>query len=210
MAISGLLLLFFVIGHMLGNLQIFLGRDQINAYGAFLKSQPTLLWMARFMLLGLVILHIASAISLTIQNRVARPIGYRIRQSSGATYASRTMIWSGVIVFAFIVFHLMHFTIGIVDPELLKIEDDSGRHDIYAMVIHGFRSPIVSGFYILSMALLCLHLSHGTSSLFQSLGLTSGNQRIWAKHIASALAWGIFLGNSSIPLAVLMGFGKDV
>lgn len=210
MAISGLLLLFFVIGHMLGNLQIFLGREPLNAYGAFLKSKPIMLWMARIGLLGLVIIHIASAIALTKQNRAARPIGYRIKESIGASYASRTMIWSGMIVFAFIIYHLLHFTIGVVDPELLTMKDEAGRHDIYSMVVKGFRSPIISGFYIFSMALLCFHLSHGAGSLFQSLGMCSGKKKIWARRLALGLAWVIFIGNSSIPLAVLMGLGNEL
>ena len=209
MAITGLLLIFFVIGHMLGNLQIFLGQEPLNAYGAFLKSKPGLLWGARLGLLGLVALHIWSAITLSAKNRAARPISYRVQRSVDASYASRTMIWSGLIVLAFIIYHILHFTAGATHPEFLALKDSEGRHDIYHMVIQGFSHPLVSGFYILSMALLCSHLSHGTSSLFQSLGFRSGQQKVWAHRIALFLAWGIFLGNSSIPVAILLGFGKE-
>ena len=209
MAITGLLLIFFVIGHMVGNLQIFLGQESINAYGAFLKSKPGLIWGARIGLLGLVVVHIWSAITLSAKNKAARPVAYRVNKSVEASYASRTMIWSGLIVLAFIIYHILHFTVGAVSPDLLALRDESGRHDIYLMVIQGFSHPLVSGFYLLSMALLCSHLSHGTSSLFQSLGFRSGKQKIWANRFALVLAWGIFIGNSSIPVAILLGFGKE-
>ncbi len=210
MAISGLLLILFVIGHMVGNLQIFLGPDTLNAYGAFLKSKPAMLWGARSGLLLLVALHIWSAITLAAKNRDARPVRYQVQRSVGASYASRTMVFSGLIVLAFIIYHLLHFTVGAFDPEVLKFEDSEGRHDIFRMVVLGFSHPLVSSFYIFAMALLCLHLSHGVSSLFQSLGFRSGQQKIWANRIALLLAWGIFLGNSSIPIAILMGFGQEV
>lgn len=210
MAITGLLLILFVIGHMLGNLQIFLGQETINAYGAMIKSKPALLWGARSGLLLVIAIHIWSAITLTKRNNGARPVGYRVNRAVAASYASRTMIWSGLILLAFIIYHILHFTVGALDPTLLKLKDDSGRHDIYQMIISGFSQPLVSGFYILSMALLCMHLSHGTSSLFQSLGFRSGRQKVWADWLALVLAWGIFVGNSSIPLAILMGYGKEV
>ena len=209
MAVSGLALLLFVIGHMLGNLQIFLGQEALNAYGAFLKSKAGLLWSARIGLIGLVFLHLWSAITLNAKNKDARPVRYRVNRAVGATYASRTMVWSGVIVLAFIIYHLLHFTLGVTDPNFLKLKDEAGRHDIYTMVIQGFSHPLVSAFYIVAMALLCTHLSHGASSLFQSLGFRSGPQKRWADRIALLLAWGIFVGNSSIPIAVLMGFGKE-
>ncbi len=209
MAITGLLLLLFVIVHMLGNLQIFLGPETINAYGAFLKSKPMLLWSARAGLLALAAIHIWAAATLAAKNRAARPATYRVKRSAGASYASRTMVWSGLIILAFIIYHLLHFTVGTVNPELLQLKDGAGRHDIYRMLVSGFSYPLVSGFYILSMALLCVHLSHGASSLFQSLGFRSGFKKIWGDRLAVVLAWGIFAGNSSIPLAILLGYGKE-
>ena len=209
MATSGLLLLLFVIGHMLGNLQIFLGKETLNAYGAFLKSEPLLLWGARVGLLVLLAVHLWAAITLTMANRRARPLGYRVGHPSGAGYASRTMALSGIIILAFVIYHLMHFTLGTVDADLLRFRDDAGRHDIHRMVIEGFSRPLVSGFYILSMGLLCFHLSHGAASLLQSLGLCSGRGRAWSVRLAHFLAWGIFLGNSSIPIAILLGYGGE-
>lgn len=209
MAITGLLLILFVLGHMVGNLQIFLGADTLNAYGAFLKSKPALLWGARSGLLVLVAIHIWSAMTLSAMNRAARPVSYRVNKAVDASYASRTMIWSGLIVLAFIIYHILHFTIGAFDPDALALRDAEGRHDIFKMVVQGFSHPLVSGFYIFAMFLLCSHLSHGTSSLFQSLGFRSGQQKIWANRLAFVIAWGVFVGNSSIPLAILLGFGKE-
>ena len=209
MATTGLLLVLFVIGHMLGNLQIFLGPETINAYGAFLKAKPVLLWSARVGLLVTAAVHVWSAATLAARNRAARPASYRVKRFAGASYASRTMIWSGFIVLAFIVYHLLHFTFGVVDPALLRLRDEAQRHDVYQMVVLGFSHPLVSGFYILSMAMLCVHLRHGSSSLFQSLGFRAGRQRVWADRLAAVLAWGVFVGNSSIPLAILLGYGKE-
>ncbi len=145
MAVTGLALFVFVIGHLLGNLQIFLGRDAVNTYAAFLKSVPELLWGARLGLLAMVGLHIWAAIQLTVANRSARPIGYADLRPSGASYASRTMIWSGLIVAAFIIYHLLHFTVGWVDPSFKELEetlvDGTTRHDVYAMLIAGFSKP---------------------------------------------------------------------
>ena len=210
MAITGLLLLGFVIGHMVGNLQIFLKPEVINSYGAFLKSMGPLLWVVRLGLLACVGLHIWAAVSLALDNRAARPAGYAQYKPAGATYASRTMVWSGVIVLSFIIYHLLHFTVGMVNPEFLQWHDGEGRHDIYKMVISGFQHPLVSFFYILSMGLLCMHLSHGVSSLFQSLGLRTSLYKNWIDRFAQITAWSIFVGNSVIPLAILLGYGREV
>ena len=155
-------------------------------------------------------LHIWAAIQLTIANRSARPIAYADLRPSGASYASRTMIWSGLIVAAFIVYHLLHFTVGWVDPSLMELEetlvDGTTRHDVYAMLIAGFSKPLVSLFYIISVGLLCTHLNHGVASLFQSLGLKSRSWGDWIDRGSTAAATVIFLGYISIPLSVLMGW----
>jgi succinate dehydrogenase / fumarate reductase cytochrome b subunit len=202
MAASGLALLGFVIVHMLGNLQIFLGPEPLNAYGEFLKSKPGLLWTARLGLLLMVILHILTSVQLTRENRAARPVGYDKAKPPSASYASRTLFMSGLIIFAFLVYHLMHFTLGLTNPEFIHLEDAQGRHDVYRMSVLGFSQPLVSFFYIFAMGLLCLHLSHGVSSWVQSLGWRSKN---WAgiDRFAQGAALLIFLGNCSIPFAVL-------
>ena len=175
MAISGCLLFLFVIAHLLGNLQIFLGPDVINRYGHFLQSNPELIWPARIGLLLMVVLHIWAAVKLTLENRAARPIAYAQYEVVVATYASRTMFMSGLIIFAFVVYHLLHFTvqvrqINLTGQNFIGFQDPQQRHDIFKMMVVGFSNIWVSGFYLLGMALLCLHLSHGVSSMFQSLG----------------------------------------
>lgn len=208
MAITGLALFGFVILHMVGNLQIFLGKEVLNAYGAFLKSKPLLLWGARFGLLALVSFHIWAAVRLTQENRAARPVGYAVQKPVAATYASRTMLMSGLIVASFIVYHLLHFTAGGVDPQLLQFRDEAGRHDVYKMVVAGFSNVKISIFYIVGMALLCMHLSHGVSALFQSLGLKTKVLTGSIDGFAKISAIVIFAGNCSIPMAVLLGFLK--
>lgn len=214
MAITGLALFGFVIGHMLGNLQIFLGRDLLNRYGHFLQSTPEILWPARLGLLACVSLHIWAAITLTLANRAARPVAYTVATPYAASYASRTMIWSGLIVFAFIVYHLAHFTLGLTHPDhfrlLETLPDGSTRKDIFAMVVKGFQQPLVSGFYVVAMALLCTHLRHGVNALFQSLGWVRHASRPLITRGATIAALVIFLGNTSIPLAILLGYARDL
>jgi succinate dehydrogenase / fumarate reductase, cytochrome b subunit len=211
MAISGLALFLFVIAHMVGNLQIFLGRNAINAYAEFLKSKPGLLWSARIALLALVILHITAALQLVSENNDARPVKYTEGKPTGASFASRTIFVSGLVIFAFIIYHLMHFTFGVTNPDFLSLKDPAdplGRHDVYQMMISGFSNPWVSAFYIISMALLCLHLSHGVSSMFQSLGIRN-KSNVRAIHRAARIAAiVIFIGNVSIVVAVMMKWVK--
>ena len=206
MAITGFGLWLFVIVHLLGNLQIFLGPGKINAYGALLKATPALLWSARIGLLFIATLHIVAAVQLSLANRRARPVGYEFKKPVASTFANRTMLVSGLIVLAFIVFHLAQFTFGWVDPQYLRLEDAEGRHDVYQMMVTGFSNPVVSALYIVSMGLLLLHLSHGVSSLFQSLGLRSKKTFGFFDKLAKISALAIFIGNSLIPLAVLFRF----
>ena len=208
MAITGFGLWIFVIVHMLGNLQIFLGPDKINEYAALLKDTPTLLWSARAGLLFIAILHVVSAAQLVRINRRARPIGYTFKKPVASTFANRTMWVSGLILLAFILFHLAHFTFGLVDPQFLRLEDPLRRHDVYGMMVEGFSDPLVSIFYIVSMGLLFLHLSHGVSSLFQSLGLRSKKTFGFFDKLAKISALALFIGNSLIPLAILLGWVK--
>jgi succinate dehydrogenase / fumarate reductase cytochrome b subunit len=217
MALTGLLMFFFVIGHLAGNLQIFLGKEAINRYGHFLQSNPELIWPARIILLVVLVLHVWSAIKLSAENKAARPVGYAQWKPVGSTYASRTMLMSGIIIFVFIIYHLLHFTAQVEYINLTHqdfhgfMEDEAHRHDIYRMMIVGFRQPIVAGFYIVGMALLCLHLSHGVSSMFQSLGWKNKAYGPFLDKASRIIAVLIFLGYVSIPAAILiLGYGKDV
>ena len=207
MAITGLLLFLFVIVHMAGNLQVYLGQDAMNAYADLLKSRPGLLWTARVGLFIIAVLHIISALQLAAENRAARPQPYAEGKPI-ASLASRTILFSGLMIFAFIVYHLMHFTFGVTNPGFMDLRDALGRHDVYTMVIQGFRDPYVSVFYIVSMGLLCLHLSQGVSSLFQSLGIRRKSTAGAFNRFARASAIVIFIGNCSIPIAVLAGMVK--
>ena len=220
MAVTGFALFLFVIGHLAGNLQIFLGPEAINRYGDFLQSNPELIWPARLGLLLMVGLHIWSAISVTLENRAARPVGYSVYQPLGSSYASRTMFVGGSIVFVFIIYHLLHYTAEVqylnftgqnfaAFMEQLPGRVPPERHDIYKMMVVGFRQPLVSGFYVLGLALLCLHLSHGASSMFQSLGWKNDAYRPFLDRAAQVVAVLIFVGYTSIPVAILCGYGKE-
>jgi succinate dehydrogenase / fumarate reductase cytochrome b subunit len=220
MAVTGFVLFLFVIGHMVGNLQVFGGREMINRYGQFLQSNVELLWPVRLTLLALVGLHIWSAVKVSAENKAARPIGYAVYAPVGSTYASRTMLMSGLIVLAFIVYHLLHYTTQVTYLNLTG-QDFTGfmeslpgqvpaeRHDIYKMMIVGFNNPAVSAFYIVGVGLLCLHLTHGASSMFQSLGWKNEAYRPFLDKAAHVVAGCIFLGYVSIPVAILCGFGKE-
>src|SRR5438067_2088193 len=214
MAVSGCLLFLFVVAHLLGNLQIFLGPKVINRYGHFLQSNPELIWPARIILLVMVGLHIWAAVKLTIENRAARPVGYAQYEVVVATYASRTMFMSGLIILIFIVYHLLHFTvqvqqINLTGENFIDFHDPQQRHDIFKMMVVGFSNVWVSGFYLVGMALLCLHLSHGVSSMFQSLGWKSKAYGPFLDKFARFGALAIFIGYSSIPVAILCGYGRE-
>jgi succinate dehydrogenase / fumarate reductase cytochrome b subunit len=206
---TGIVLILFVIGHLLGNLQIFLGPEWINGYSQHLHDLGPLLWVIRAFLLIVVLAHIYYTIRLAIENRRARPERYRRRDIVKATLASRTMVMSGLILLVFIIYHLLHFTFRTTDPRFPTLPmDPLGHYDVYSMMILGFQNPLVSGFYILGMFLLALHLSHGSSSFFQSLGL---NDHKLAPRLALGgriFAWLLFVGYTSIPAAVLLGWVK--
>jgi len=213
MAVSGFALLMFAVGHMVGNLQVFLGADQINAYGHFLQTTPELLWSARLGLLVMVGLHVYSAVTLSAENKAARPVGYGEFKPVAASYASRTMLMSGLIVASFIVYHLLHYTvqikaINLTGQDFIPLHDAKGRHDIYRMIVLGFSNVFVSAFYVMGVGLLCMHLSHGASSMVQSVGLKSRPFGACLDRLAVAGAIVLFLGFSSIPLAVLTGLLK--
>jgi succinate dehydrogenase / fumarate reductase, cytochrome b subunit len=215
MAATGAALFLFVVGHLVGNLQIFLGTEAINRYGHFLQTNLEIIWPVRFGLIVLLGLHVWSAAKVSRENKAARPVAYGVDPADpAASYASRTMLMSGIIVGAFIIYHLLHYTvqvpaINLTGKDFLALHDEQGRHDVYAMVILGFQQPLVTGFYIVAMGLLCLHLSHGLGAMFQSLGLKTHYWAVAIDRFSKIVAWVIFLGYVSIPIAVLCGFGKE-
>jgi succinate dehydrogenase / fumarate reductase cytochrome b subunit len=208
-AVTGIILILFVVGHLLGNLQIFLGPDWINAYSQHLRDLGPLLWLIRIVLLATALMHIYFTILLAIENRRARPEPYVDREYVKASWASRHMVVSGVVVLAFIIFHLLHFTARKFNPQfpLLKL-DPLNRYDVYSMMVYGFENVYVSIFYVIGLFLLTLHLTHGSSSFFQSLGL---NDRKLTPRLALGgriFAWLLFAGYTSIPVAILLGLIK--
>ena len=198
MAITGLILLGFVIGHMLGNLQVFIGANQMNAYAAMLKANAALLWGVRIVLLVAVILHIVAAVQLTRMSLRSRPEGYHYKDVIQADYAARTMRWSGPIIAVFVIYHLLHFTSGSVHPQF-------DVHDVYRNVISGFRVWPVALFYIIAMVALAFHLWHGVWSLFQTLGLINPNSDKIIHRLAAIATLALVIGFISIPMAVLAG-----
>ena len=200
MALTGLVLAGFVLGHMTGNLLMFKSPAAINAYAKWLHENVALLWTARTVLIISVFAHIWVGIQLALENRAARAGGPAAEATRRATFASRTMPYSGVVILGFVVFHLLHFTLKAV-----ALGDVAYGDDVYKMVVAGFSCKTVAVFYIISMLLLCLHLSHGVSSVFQTLGLRNERWRGRLDVIALAYAWIVALGFISIPLAVLTG-----
>lgn len=201
MAATGCVLCLFVLGHMLGNLQIYQGADKLNQYAAFLKGLGAGLWAVRLVLLACAGLHIISAYQLWRLKLDARPVSYVKKATVATSYAARTMIWSGPIVLAFIIYHLLHFTTGQAHPDF--------RHgDVYHNVIAGFSRPAASLFYIAANIMLAIHLYHGAWSMFQSVGVNHPRYTPWLKRLAKAYAWVVGIGNVSIPLAVLTGVVK--
>lgn len=210
MALSGLVLIGFVFVHMAGNLQILMGQEKINAYAHALQSLPLpILWGSRLFLLAAVFVHAVTAYQLVKENRRARPNQNYIETTKRAGIASLKMGLTGSILLAFIVFHLLHFTIRTIYPEYSEMmtvvgsPDSNEIHDVYSMVLAGFQHTWISVFYVVAMFLLCGHLAHGVSSAFQSLGIRSESWRVKLEFAAKAYAWLIFVGFSIVPLLVL-------
>jgi succinate dehydrogenase / fumarate reductase cytochrome b subunit len=201
MAATGVILFGFVLGHMAGNLQFFLGQEKFDGYAELLRHTPALLWGVRVVLLVSVILHIVTSIQLTLLKRKARPVDYQKKEAVDSSYASRTMMWSGPILAAFIVYHLMHLTLGVGG-----LPFQSGR--VYDNVIGGFRVIPVSIAYIVAMVLLGMHLNHGLWSMFQSLGIGHPRYSSWLRRFANVFSILVVLGFISIPIAVMAGYGS--
>ncbi len=203
MALSGIVLFGFVLGHMAGNLQLYLGAHALNEYSVFLREMlhGTGLWIARAVLIVAVGLHIWAATSLTLVEWAARPEGYRTVRHRESTYASRTMVWSGPILLLFIVYHILHLTLGTVHGSFIE-------GDVYHNVVAGFSVWPVSAFYIVAMLALGLHLRHGVWSMLQTLGLSHPRWNGLRGALASLFALVVVVGNISMPVAVLAGLVK--
>jgi len=212
MAFTGLVLFGFVTGHLIGNLQIFLPPEKINAYAHTLESLGAALWLIRAFLLLCLVVHVWLAIQLTLENRAARPQAYGVEHVNRATVASRVMTRTGLVVLAFIPFHLAHYTLRIGHPgwgePTFRLASGPLARDVYNMMVEGFSNSLVSGFYILAVGILAYHLSHGIVSSVQTLGLKNEKWTRQLERFAVAYCWLYFLLNAAIPLAVLGGFVK--
>lgn len=225
MAVTGVILVGFVIGHLVGNLQIFSPPDKINGYAEFLHGLGPLLWVARIGLLIAAVIHVWAAVVLTLENRRARGGSrYEVKHTIRATLASRTMRLTGLVVLAFLVYHLLHFTLGGVQKEAFKtalpryeLTQDyhvagvsvvpAGKQvaDVHSMMVYGFQNVPVSIFYIIAVGLLSFHLLHGVDSMFQTFGWRNHRWSPALRRIAIVFALGYFLANAAIPLAILTG-----
>jgi succinate dehydrogenase cytochrome b subunit len=203
MAVTGAILLLFVIGHMLGNLQVFAGAEQLNGYGRFLHGVPEILWGVRAVLIVAVVLHIWASVELAIRKTKARPVSYAQRDNVASSYASRTMYWSGPILLAFVIYHLLHLTAGAIHPG-----GEFVPADVYHNVVTGFQVWYVSAWYIFAMVLLGFHIRHGAWSMFQSVGINHPRHTPILKKAALVLAILIVAGYISIPLSVMSGLVK--
>lgn len=218
-AVTGLALTGFVIGHLVGNLKVlpvFGGRDALNGYAKFLKDLGGLLWVARGGLLAVFGLHVYLALTLALRAKAARPVAYRHPGTIQASTSSVTMPWTGLVILLFLLFHLAHYTFGMVgttraysevshsfvQAPYLSLVDDHGRHDVYSMVVAGFRNPYISTFYIACMVVLYFHLSHGIGSVFQTLGLNTPRTQPFVTYLSRGLALALAGGNIAIVVAV--------
>lgn len=206
MAVSGLIAVAYLAGHMIGNLQIFLGQNQINAYAHGLHSLGPMLWVVRGFLIIFLALHVWKGIQLKLENWSARPVKYAKNTTVQASLASRTMIWTGVFIFAFLIYHIMHYTVRSTNPEFNFYVDALGRADVYRMVIEGFTNPVIAIFYVVAVGLACFHLSHAFSSMFQSVGWTTPKMLKRLEALGTTVAVILFLGFAAVPVAVLTKF----
>jgi len=209
MAVTGVLMFGWIVGHMLGNLKIFLGAEHLNTYAAWLRTMgapampnSALLWVVRVVMFVAIWLHIQTATQLTLMNMAARPSSYRVRDYEAASYAARTMRWGGVIILLFIIYHLLHLTFGVhVTPSSVQFIEG----DVYHNVVAGFQVWWIAAIYIIANLALGLHLYHGLWAMFNSLGLNHQRFNLWRRYFAIAFAVIITAGNISMPVAVLAG-----
>ena len=206
MAITGLLMVLFVVGHLLGNLSIFAGANGINTYAEKLHGLPAVVWATRVVMLAAVLFHLVLSIQITLENRAANPTRYAVDRRLRVTFASKNMIWTGLLLGAFIIFHLFHFTVrSVPGMEIVQVQDALGRFDVFAMVAAGFGKVATAVVYVVAMLMLYFHLSHGIQSTFQSLGLNNPKTMPGFVKFGGVLSVIFLLGYGAIPVAILFG-----
>lgn len=206
MAVTGLVLFGFVVAHLIGNLQFLMGADKINAYAKMLADSAALLWLARGVLLVAFVLHVVTGLRLARRNRSARPVAYRKEDTVAATFASRSMVFSGLTLLAFVVYHLLHFTFGVTNPEHFARKGmGAGGHDVHAMMVSSFAVPAIAIAYAAFQIVLYLHLRHGVQSMAQTLGFHHGRYTPWVRTLSVLIAIAIAGGNALLALSVQIG-----
>ena len=201
---TGAMLLGFLFAHLFGNLRVFQGRDALNSYAAWLQGHP-LLWVFRIGLLTVFITHVYTTVTLAIDNRRARPVRYEVYKPGRSSFASRYMLLSGLVVLAFVVYHLLHFTFGVVDAADTRLREASGRLDVYSSVVRAFGHPAIAWSYVVAIGLLAMHLWHGLTSAFQTAGVHHESYNKIVKATCFILLALLVMGNWSIPLLILAG-----
>jgi succinate dehydrogenase / fumarate reductase cytochrome b subunit len=211
MAVTGLIGVGFVIGHMVGNLQVFEGPEKINAYGRFLHHTVGMeLWLVRLALLAAVVLHVVAATQLTVQARASRPQAYKLRESQASTLASRTMRFGGFLLLVFIVLHILHFTVRTFPGyQGTVVIDGVSTVDVYSNLITAFRNPLWVAFYVVAMIFLGLHLYHGFWSSFRTLGASKPSRQPLKRQAALAIAVIVWAGFTIVPLGVFFGLARE-
>lgn len=204
-ALTGLGLVVFVMFHMLGNLQLFEGPHALNSYAAFLRDMPIVLWTVRIGLLSMAVFHVGLALQLSIRNRRARPVEYKIHRYRQASIASRTMAISGMILLLFVGFHLLHLTAGVIDPTFSDRRDPDGYRDVYGKVIHAFQNPFMVLLYLAGQLGLGLHLSHAIAGSVQTMGFEHAALTRLLKALGPMIGLIVVLGNVAIILAIFLG-----
>ncbi len=207
-AVTGVIMVLFLIGHMMGNLLVFEGPGhagepaRLNQYAEILRFEPILLWIIRLVLLGSVILHVITVLKLSAENSAARATKYAVKKNEAATFSSRTMLVGGIVVFAFIVFHILHFTTGTVFPQYFQ------HLRVYTNVVESFQNPLIVGIYVVAMFFIFLHLNHGIKSGFETLGTTNPRYVEMVRRWGPVLAFVIAAGFVLVPLTVIAGLVK--
>ena len=205
MAITGLAMSFYVVVHLLGNISLFSGPDGINAYAKMLHSLGPLLWVVRLIMAAALGLHMFFGIQLTLENRTSKTMKYAINKHISATVAGKNMIWTGLLISLYLGYHLLHFTVQVISPEFSASRnlDALGRPDVFSMVVYNFQNSVVSVIYIVAMAAIGLHLSHGLQSMFQTFGLNNERTLPAMVRIGTAAALVLFLGYIAIPVGII-------
>lgn len=210
MAVTGLMMVLFVIAHMFGNFTIFGGADGINAYAAHLRAIPPLLWIFRAVMLAAFVVHIWMGISLYLENKAARPVEYAMKKNQRTSFSARTMVWTGVLLGVFVVYHLLHFTTHVaISPDIAAGVganfDPLERPDVFKMVVLSFNQALVAVVYLAAMIILLLHLAHGIQSFFQSLGASNDQTLPVLEKVGRGVAFVLMLGFVLVPLSIFFG-----